>query len=496
MSDYNPFLLADWYKIAHRVQYEKGTEVLYATWIPRASMHAGIDHVVAFGFQAFVQRYLVDYFNEHFFSRDMNEVLSEYARIVKNCLGDPNPDVSHLAYLHGLGYLPLLIKAVPEGTQVPLRVPMVTIENTDPHCFWLTNALESLFSTECWLPSTSATIAAEFRRRLDYWSTRTGGDPEFTAFQGHDFSMRGMSSVESGAASGAGHLISFSGTDSIPAILYLEKYYNANTDTELVGASVPATEHSVMCVSGRDEFASYKRLITEVYPSGIVSIVSDTWDLFAVLTDVLPRLKDDIMNRDGKVIVRPDSGNPADIVCGTKRALSDGTPAEKGVIELLWDLFGGTINDRGYKVLDPHIGAIYGDAINLDRLDDICARLAEKGFCTDAIVFGIGSFSYQYQTRDSFGFALKSTYAQVNGEEINIFKDPATDTKKVKKSLTGRVVVRREENGILSVVDGLNRTGEEKISAAGTNLLQPIFENGYILRIQDFANIKAHMTGI
>lgn len=498
---YHPFLLADFYKISHRAQYPEGTTRVYSTWIPRGSRIEGIDHVVAFGFQAFIKKYLIEYFNDNFFFCDLEEVLLEYARIIQHTLGIQNPDTSHLSALWDLGYLPLEIKALPEGTRTPLRVPMLTIENTHPDFFWLTNALETLFSAEVWMSSTSATLAARYREILDGWADKTGADKTVVAFQGHDFSMRGMSSVESAAASGAGHLLSFSGTDSIPAILYLENYYNANVETELVGTSIPATEHSVMCAYGEDELSSYRHLITEVYPGGLVSIVSDTYDLFKCLDEVIRPLKDVIMARDGKVVIRPDSGDPADIICGTGRGFrSDGSRSDenKGVVEILWDIFGGTINEAGYRELDSHIGAIYGDAITLERAEDILSRLEDKGYASTNIVLGIGSFTYQYVTRDTFGFALKSTWVEENSVGKNIFKDPATDKDHLKKSLTGRVVVIEDLSGGLVVIDGLTKAQQGSYDGGryeSDDLLRPVFRNGNLVRDWSLAQVRGILNG-
>jgi nicotinamide phosphoribosyltransferase len=510
-TPYHPFLLCDFYKISHIRQYPQGVTRVYSTWIPRSSRVAGIDHVVAFGFQAFIKKYLLDYFNENFFDRDLAEVLGDYERIIKFTLGVENPDSSHLVDLWNLGYLPLEIKALPEGTRTPIRVPMLTIENTHPDFFWLTNALETLFSAEVWMPCTSATISAKYRELLDDYAEKTGADKDAVAFQGHDFSMRGMSSVESAAASGAGHLLSFTGTDSIPAILFHEAYYNADVEKELVGTSIPATEHSVMCAYGQDELESYRHLIEDVYPEGFISIVSDTWDLWKCLDGVIRPLKDKILARNGKVVIRPDSGDPADIICGTKYPESPHydtwmgqptgpgyTPEEKGVIEILWDIFGGTINEKGYRELDSHIGAIYGDAITLERAEDILSRLEAKGFASTNIVLGIGSFTYQYVTRDTFGFALKSTWVEENGVGKNIFKDPATDKDKIKKSLTGRVVVFEVTNGeksLIMVNDGLSEDEQAHQESVGFDMLKPVFRDGELLADQTLAEVRKTLTG-
>ncbi len=506
-SAISPLLLADFYKLSHRRQYPPGTEYVYSTWIARKSYLPDVNATVAFGFRRFIQKYLIDYFNDHFFSRPLSEVLREYDRIVTNTLGG-EPDHDHIVQLHNLGYLPLKIRAVPEGTVVPLRVPSLTIENTLPEFFWLTNYVESLMSSELWAASTSATIANEYRKVLDAYAQKTNPEgTDFVQFQGHDFSMRGMSSVESGAVSGMGHLLSFSGTDTIPAIVEAERYYSANVSKELVGTSIPATEHSVMCAGGKaDELETYRRLLEDVYPSGMVSIVSDTWDLWHVVEQTLGRdLHDVVMNRDGKVVVRPDSGDPVDILCGTGRMLEtesgfrsywnqsplNAPPEEKGVIELLWDAFGGTVSSTGYKLLDSHVGCIYGDSITLERCRQICQRLEAKGFASTNVVLGIGSFTYQFQTRDTFGTAMKATHVVINGKEYNIFKDPVTDDG-TKKSLTGRVVVGQDYDGRLVAWDGYSIA--EQAERARFDMLQPIFLDGNLTYVQTFGAIRARLA--
>lgn len=485
---YPATLLCDFYKVSHREQYPEGTEKIYSTWTPRTSRIEGITEVVAFGFQAFVREYLIDYFQRHFFDRPCIEVCEEYVRVIKNTLGVDKPDFGHIVQLHKLRYLPLRIRAVPEGTLIPIRTPMLTVENTKPEFFWLTNYIETLMSLSLWKPSTSATLSREYRKILDLYAELTGGNKDVVQFQAHDFSMRGMDRVEAAALSGAGHLLSFVGTDTIPAIVFLEKNYGADISRELVGTSIPASEHSVMCAYGQDEMSSYRRLITEVYPNGFVSIVSDTWDLWKVLTEVIAGLKPEILARDGRVVIRPDSGDPVDIICGDNA--SSNPHAKKGVIEILWSIFGGTVNAKGFKELDPHIGAIYGDAITLERCRAICERLAIKGFASTNIVFGVGSYTYQYNTRDTFGFALKSTYARINGEEHFLFKDPVTDIGSVKKSQTGMVVVNREDR---TYIDGL---GEEVRNAlAEEELMDDIFVDGVVTRFETLATIRTRLAG-
>lgn len=481
---YPATLLCDFYKVSHREQYPENTKKIYATWTPRTSRIKGVNDVIFFGLQAFIKEYLIDYFNENFFNRDVEDVVSEYERVLKYSLGKETVDSSHIRDLHKLGYLPIRIKAVPEGTRIPIRVPMFTIENTVNEFFWVTNYLETLMSCMLWQPMTSATISNEYRKILDKYAIETTGSTNGVEFQGHDFSMRGMSSLESAKSSGAGHLLSFTGTDTIPSILYMEKFYNANIERELVGTSIPATEHSVQCAYGQeDEINTYRRLINEIYPSGFVSIVSDTWDLWKVLTEYIPQLKTDILNRDGKVVIRPDSGDPVKIICGDSE--SDNPNTRKGVIEILWDIFGGTVTEQGYKVLDSHIGAIYGDAITLDRCREICEKLKEKGFASTNMTFGIGSFSFQYTTRDTFGFALKTTYSIVGREERFLFKNPITDSG-VKKSQRGKVAVVNNE-GNVTYIDGLSWEQERDMT---NNMLETVFFNGYLMKEYDLNEIR------
>ena len=347
----NPLLLTDGYKVDHRRQYPADTTLVYSNWTPRKSRIDGIEEVVFFGLQYFIKKYIIEEFDTNFFSKPKDSVLKAYSRRINNYLGDNSVGIDHIGALHDLGYIPMVFKALPEGVSVPIRVPMFTMYNTLPEFFWLTNYFETILSTTVWLPCNSATIAYQYRKILDAYASETSSIPEFVDWQGHDFSMRGMAGLEAALISGSGHLLSFTGSDTIPAIDFLEQYYNADSDKELIGGSVAATEHSVMSMgtnSGEEE--TFKRLITDVYPSGIVSVVSDTWDLWKVLTEYIPNLKEEVLSRDGKLVIRPDSGDPVKIICGDPE--SDHPHARKGVVQLLWDTFGGMINEKGYKELD------------------------------------------------------------------------------------------------------------------------------------------------
>ena len=432
---HNPATLIDGYKIDHRRQAPAGTEKFYSNWTARGT-RTGHDKVVFFGLQYFL-KYITKEWQEGFFDRPLNEVLDRYESRINSYLGPNSVGVDHIRHLHKLGYLPLEFKALPEGALVPLRVPMLTVENTDERFAWLVNYFETLMSSMIWMPCTSATTAYYNREILVNWAEITGSPVEFVDWQGHDFSFRGMAGPEAAAMSGAGHLLSFTGTDTIPAIEFLEDYYNGRND--FVGGSVAATEHSVMCAGGDEsEQQTFERLLF-LYPQGILSVVSDTWDLWKVLTEIVPNLKDKILSREGKLVIRPDSGDPVKIIIGDKDA-PVGSPAYKGVVELLWDTFGGTQTDKGFNVLDSHVGAIYGDSITPERMEDILAGLADKGFASCNMVFGIGSYTYQYVTRDTYGFAMKSTWVQINGVGKPIFKDPVTDDG-LKKSAYGRLAI-------------------------------------------------------
>ncbi len=489
----NPLLLTDGYKTSHNKQYPKGTTLVYSNFTPRSNKYApkGCNEVVVFGTQM-VMMQLHEMFQKDFFNRPKDEVCGEMRDELTMYLGTPY-DVSHFEELHDLGHLPIAVKSLPEGTKAPIKVPVLTIYNTHPDFYWVTNYLETILSNLLWKPMTSATIAHQYRKVLTKWMEKTDKERDwFIDWQGHDFSMRGMDSVEAVISSGLGHLTSFTGTDSLPTIYGARKYYGAEG---FFCGSVPATEHSVMCAGGKeDEVETFRRLL-ETYPTGILSVVSDTWDLWKVCTEHVVTLKEEILARDGKLVIRPDSGDPVDILCGfdkpdalyrnpiDARKYHASDAEAKGVIELLWDVFGGTINEQGYKVLDSHIGAIYGDSITIDRADEICRRLEEKGFASTNVVLGIGSFTYQYNTRDTFGFAMKATYVEVNGEGREIFKDPITDDG-TKKSATGLLcVTKHNENGYMLV----DRVSWE---AEGNGELQLIYKDGEFHNTTDLTTIR------
>jgi len=486
-------LSTDFYKADHRRQYGPDITRVYSNWTSRGSRIPDQTDVVLLGLQYFLQKYMIDGMQETFFSRPVGQVCEEYQHRLNGSLGPNDIGTDHIRDLHELGYVPLEFRALPEGTRVPCRVPMLTVENTHDDFFWLTNYFETLMSSVLWMPCTSATTAWRMRDLLNRAAVATGSPTEFVDWQGHDFSMRGMAGPEAAAMSGIGHLLYFTGTDTIPAIELVEQYYGYGINRPndniielpndyLIGGSVAATEHSVMCAGEQaNEMETFERLL-QLYPGGIVSVVSDTWDLFNVLTEILPKLKDQIMGRDGKLVIRPDSGDPVMIICGDPSA-PIGSPAHKGVIELLWETFGGTTSATGHRLLDPHVGAIYGDSITFERADAILTNLYRKGFGSANVVFGIGSFTYQYTTRDTFQFAMKSTSVRKNGVDVEIFKNPVTDSG-MKRSAKGRVSVVRDEDGVLSLID--QATPEQE----AMSLLQSVWRNGKFLKLYTFEDVR------
>lgn len=492
---YSLIELTDGYKLDHRRQYSPGTEYVLSNLTARSVRDDRFKGCVFFGLQGFLQEFLIENAQATFFSRPLEEVIQEYYDLVKDYLG---PDAAkaigtdHIAELHKLGYIPLEFKALPEGAVVPIGVPMLTYENTDPRFFWVTNYFETLLSSVIWKACRNATIALEYRKIFDKYAKLTGGDPTFVQWQGHDFAFRGMGGPEDTARSNSGHLLSFTGSDSVPCIRWLKKYYDA---TGLIAGSVPATEHSVMCSGGQeDEYGTITRIL-DLYPTGPVSEVMDTWDLWKVIEEYLPRMKDKIMARDGKLVIRPDSGDPIKILCGDPSLGAHSKPSGRdrtvydGVITSLWDIFQGTKTPKDYKVLDSHIGSIYGDSITLNRADEICERLANKGFASTNWVAGIGSYTYQYGTRDDFGMAVKATWIQNNGKDRLLQKDPVTGYGK--KSAKGQLVVFETKSGY-KLSDGYTKA--EKQAWREYDKLKPVWRNGSFIVRRSLGEIRDRLS--
>lgn len=481
MNLFAPFN-SDGYKLAHAEMYAKGTTMVYSNLTPRSD-RIYRDRATQYydGKLVFVgaQGALIEIIEnwQKFFDMDKGIAIAKFKFLCDNYLGKDTIPVENLAKLHDLGYLPLEIKTLDEGTKVPMGIPVLTIRNTVDHAYWLVNFLETTISNLTWKPSTVATIAAEYKRMMLAFADATGVDPATVLFQGHSFACRGMSGPEDSARSEFGHIASFLGTDSLGSIMYAQQYYGAD---DFVAASVPATEHAIstsnilriekelfdpgsnayewvnaeqhqiyidMKSDGQDN-----RLIAEImfmyelmqkFPTGILSYVADSFDFWGLLTNGLPYMKDVIMRREsngitpGRLVIRPDSGDPVKVVCGDRQ--SEVECERKGAVQVLHELFGGKPTSKGFIELDDHIGLIYGDSITPKRCLEILSGLATKGYASSTCVFGVGSYTYQCNTRDTFAFAVKATYTEVDGVGVTIFKDPKTDSKK--KSAKGLLCV-------------------------------------------------------
>lgn len=495
----NPLLLLDYYKTTHAEQYPKGLTKLASYFTPRLSRLEGENHLVMFGLQGFIKSYLIDGFSTYFFNRPKEEVLNEYKRILDATLGRGVYGLEKVAALHDLGYLPLEIKGLPEGTFVPIKIPMLEVSNTHPDFIWLVNTIETNISCYLWHAMLSANVGYKYRQIVNhYYDLSVEEDVPRRKALG-DFSMRGQESTESAIKSSAAFCLSFVNTATVPAISYLEQMYYCDCTKEEVGFGAISTEHSVMCsnyaVDG-DEITMIKRLLTEIYPKHSFSMVSDSYDYWRLVTELLPACKEEILAHEGTLLVRGDSGDPVDIICGTSSTLKE-TPEEKGTVECLWEIFGGTINSKGYKVLNPHIRAIYGDSITPKRAVDIYERLMAKGFACNNVSLGVGSFSMQClqdekgifnpYTRDTFGIAIKATYAERNNEKIEIFKNPKTDTGHFKKSQKGLCYVY-EEDGVIQYVDGYHTSFKGEIEKP--NLLETVFRDGLMIKEYTLQEIR------
>jgi nicotinamide phosphoribosyltransferase len=532
----NPIFAIDGYKLGHRAQYPKGTTRIFGNFTPRTNKHfkspffnskAGSPLIWA-GTQAFLLQWFIDEFKENFFEKPRKEVVEEFKAFCDEYIGPDAVSEDGVEALHKLGFLPLRIKSIPEGSMVMMGTPVLTVINTLPDFYWLVNFFETLMSAELWPVATAATIAFNYKCIGTYWSHITCDNNDHIPYQFHDFSARGDMGMWACTLIGMGHLMNFRGTDSVFARMRVKEQYSPKG---ILAQSVNATEHSVMCMGQKEsEIDTFRRLINEVYPTGILSIVSDTWDFWKVVTEFLPELKDEIVARQGTVVIRPDSGDPVYILCGrdvvdlsSREHLGEvQTIASKdkhvqagavvkyqgeyfdfvdgvltkipehvvaGLISCLWRTFGGTVNKKGYKVLDAHIGAIYGDSITMARAEEIFSRLANKGFASSNVVLGVGSYTYQYVTRDTFGFAMKATWGVVDGKAREVFKDPATDDG-TKKSVKGLVTHSVDSSGHWTFKDQCSEEDE-----AITDL-DTVFLNGTLLNRVDLDTIRSRIDSL
>jgi nicotinic acid phosphoribosyltransferase len=556
-------------------------------YTPRMSRLSDIDKVTLFGLQGFIKEYLIEGFNDNFFNRPEEEVMDEYERIMFYTLGRNACDVEKIRKLHKLGYLPIAIAAVPEGKRTKVGVPQIEIYNTHPDFVWLVNTIETMLSCTMWHTQVAAEVGRRYRKIVDKWVEKTCDSTVNPRKMIGDFSMRGQHSVESATKASAAWLLSFDNTATVPAIMWLEDNYNCDCTKETVGFGAISTEHSVMCsnyaVDG-DEITHIKRLLTEVYPQFNFSMVSDSYDYWRLVTEILPQCKDEIMNHNGTLLIRGDSGNPVEVLAGKEiiyideedcepRFLEDwirdycwdseikevttcyfklGNTFYKADIDPIWmkerggytdnnyyaiesygiyyeeikpsaellgtvwaldQIVGHTVNEKGYKVLDSHLKAIYGDSIIPDYANEIYKRLEAQGYAANNVVMGAGSMSMMAlvgrdqetnklvfagecngtvcgpYTRDTFGIAVKATYAEdENGNPIMIYKQPKALA--WKKSQKGCCIV---------ALDGMSYTDEhtyfETMRAEDNNLLKLVFQNGFFMKEYTLKEIKENMWG-
>ena len=484
----NPMLLIDFYKAVHAEMLPQNITKSVSYFTPRMSRVKRWDKVVMFGLQGFIKEYLIDYFNDNFFNVPLETVMGEYTRIMDNTLGKNAYNPKKIENLHNLGYLPIEIVALPEGTLVPMHVPMFGITNTHKDFAWLPQSLESLISAEMWHPMLAANVGYTYRQIVNKYYDETCDDniPRAKALGAFDF--RGEECLQSATKAGAGWLLSFLNTATVPAIPYLENYYNCDCTKEPVGFGSPSTEHSVMCsnfaVDG-DEVTLLRRLLTEIYPNTSFSAVLDSYDYWNVIDNILPQLKPEILAHNGCMLMRGDSGDCIEVVTKT--------------VFKLWDIFGGTVNSKGYKVLDPHVKAIYGDSITVQRCEIIYEILKENGFACSNVALGVGSFSFQCIeedgvlkpfTRDTFSSCIKATYCEIDDKPTPIFKDPKDGG--FKKSQKGCCVVTKDYEGNLSFYD--QQTWEEA-RLNPNNLLETVFCDGHIVKEQTVAEVRSVLHG-
>ena len=592
----NPFLLTDFYKLTHILQYRPELRELTSYLTPRGSRLKGIDKVVFFGLSAYVHSYVVENFNKNFFNRNFEYCESEIREVLELGLGYSDEMIDktivEIKSLHNLGYLPVEIKAVAEGTLVPMGVPCLEIKSTNPCYFWVGQALEASLSAAIWHPMVSATIAREYRKiaREAFVKTVENGIDERTAMC--DFSMRGQESNESAVNASVAWLASMWNSSTVAARKHIKDVYTKLSTRDKMSNSIirglTSTEHSVMtshaCLDGGDEYYTFKYLFN-LYKNVSFAAVCDSYDFWNVLTNILPNYFMYDIDERGKrglfIGVRHDSAEPVDALCGTVPVINkdnvlgvkevpssmvdgneklyaisitieemerirslnvcgkvaigasdlvyqintingDGflrhitdegkeigwavatclnrtrTYEEKGMVETMYEIFGGTVNSKGFKVLNPGIKAVYGDSITITRAKKIYERLAAKGFAANNVSLGVGSFSFQglenedgtisLFSRDTFSIAVKCTHSKYRDEygticERHVYKDPKDFSGK--KSQKGLCRIFFNEDGELTYEDELY----EADLVGKNSALVTYFKNGQEFK-QNFETIR------
>lgn len=448
-------LNTDSYKASHFLQYPEGTEYIHSYIESRGGKW---NKTLFFGLQAFIKEYLLTPVTVE----DVTEAAEFFA-----AHGEPFNEKGwrRLIEKHN-GFLPLKIKAVPEGTKVDTGNVLVSVINTDPEFYWVTSYIETALLRAVWYPTTVATQSYMIKQLIKHYLEDTG-DVAGLSFKLHDFGARGVSSLESAGIGGAAHLVNFMGTDTVSGVLFAKRYYNAG----MAGYSIPAAEHSTMTIMGREgETSQFKRMLDQFgKPGALLACVADSYNLYDAIKVWGTELKQAVLDSGATVVIRPDSGNPIDV-------------SLKAVIELD-RYFGSTVNDKGYKVLNT-VRVIYGDGINYESIDGILANLKVNGYSADNMAFGMGGALLQQINRDTQKFAMKASAAMINGKWVDVFKDPITD------------IGKRSKKGVLALYrskeDGSYLTAREEKTFDGEweSMLKLVYENGKLIEDVSFDEVR------
>lgn len=477
MMDYiNPIFYRDAYKFAHSEQLPGGITKSVSYYVPRGTRLLCWNKVMNIGLQGCIKELARD-FEKNFFNVSWKDIELRYINVMSKTFKGGCASIKRVKALHDLRYLPLEIREIPEGTIVPVGIPLFSITNTHPNFAWLPQALESYISAQLWHEMICGNVAYAYRDIVEKFYKETCEDTDSRAYALSNFDFRGDESFESAVLNGVGWATCFWASATIPTALYLNKNYEVDTDETIKGAL--STEHAVMCsnyfVDGNEEM--FIRRMLEKYPDDNFSMVMDSFDYYRVVSKILPKLKNEIMNHNGCLLVRGDSGDPIEVVVNT--------------VKMLWETFGGTVNSKGYKVLDKHVGVIYGDSITLDRCYNIYEKLQNSGFASNNVKLGVGSFSMQAIkdwdnevkpfTRDTFNVAIKATYIECGGREIPIYKAPKEAS--FKKSFKGCCKVIQYPEW--SVKDGLNYEDSKK-----NDCMYLLFKDGEFIDDECFTDIR------
>ena len=451
----NLILNTDSYKTSHYVQYPEGAEAVSSYIESRGGEYA---ETLVFGLQAFIKQYL---------TTPITADNIDEAEAVLTAHGVPfNRDGWEYILNTYDGYLPIEIQAVPEGVSLPVGNVMAQVKNTDPKCAWLTSYVETSLLRAIWYPTTVATVSKACKNIISRYLDETADSSEGLGFKLHDFGARGASSEETAALGGAAHLVNFMGTDTISGLMLARRFYGA----DMAGFSIPAAEHSTITSWGKDgESAAYANMIKQVGGDGkMVAVVSDSYDFWNAIDNIWgDELKEQVETMGGTLVVRPDSGEPVEVV--------------PEALERLMVKFGYTTNSKGYRVLPGCIRLIQGDGVSVKSIEAILEALKQRSISADNIAFGMGGELLQKVNRDTQKFAMKASAIQINGQWMDVFKDPITDPGK--RSKRGRLALVKNNNGYQTI--------REDELGAQTNELVTVFRNGDTLVNWNFDEIRA-----